>query len=594
MLIFALAACSINNPQADLSPPAPQADTTPTQTNIPLETASTLSHTPLPPTTTVEPTQVEPTMTVEPTHLPPEHDIAVRIQDGIGQFYNTLTGEQFIPRGNNYIRLANQQTSDGTILYHSTFNIGLYNPTEVEEALRQMQADGYNTVRVFLNPCCEENSLGDPAGGLSQEYVRNLADFLQKAKDHAIYVIITTDSIPGVGGYTEILDSTWSTDFGGYNAHYLTKGGIRAEIRQWSDLIQDLISEDAPMDAIFAYELRNELFFESNSPPLNYGTRMVSTANGKKYNMAVVEDRQRMMDEGLVFWIDSIRHEILKLDPTALVTVGFFPPDKPNPWDSGTRVIRTYPAIWESSLDFIDLHPYPGGYSLEKLAENFEMSGMLEKPIIMGEFGMARSSSTDEARTARILHDWQVDSCSYGFDGWLLWTWDSKEQTDFYNGLYGKGLINQVLMPLSRPDPCTAGVFDFIEHNLALGKPAIASRSLPDQPPSGAVDGTTSQWWGAGAFPPQWVQIDLEAPATIASIRLVITQYPAGKTIHQVWVGPTADQLYLLHTFEDFTIDAQVLTFKPENTIENVRFIRVITRKSPSWVGWQEIEVMAP
>jgi hypothetical protein len=27
---------------------------------------------------------------------------------------------------------------------------------------------------------------------------------------------------------------------------------------------------------------------------------------------------------------------------------------------------------------------------------------------------------------------------------------------------------------------------------------------------------------------------------------------------------------------------------------ENIQFIRVITRQSPSWVGWQEIEVLAP
>lgn len=130
--------------------------------------------------------------------------------------------------------------------------------------------------------------------------------------------------------------------------------------------------------------------------------------------------------------------------------------------------------------------------------------------------------------------------------------------------------------------------------NLARGAAAIASRSLPDQPPSGAVDGTTGLWWGAGAFAPQWVQIDLGQPSTIATIRLVVTQYPAGETIHQIWVGPTAEQLYLLHTFEGRTVDQQVLVYAPDAPLENIQFIRVITRQSPSWVGWQEIEVLAP
>jgi hypothetical protein len=31
----------------------------------------------------------------------------------------------------------------------------------------------------------------------------------------------------------------------------------------------------------------------------------------------------------------------------------------------------------------------------------------------------------------------------------------------------------------------------------------------------------------------------------------------------------------------------------PESPIENVRYIRVNTRQSPSWVGWQEIEVLS-
>ena len=130
--------------------------------------------------------------------------------------------------------------------------------------------------------------------------------------------------------------------------------------------------------------------------------------------------------------------------------------------------------------------------------------------------------------------------------------------------------------------------------NLALGKAVIATRSLPDQPPSGAVDGSMALWWGAGDFPMQWIQIDLGQPETIGTIRLVVTQYPAGDTIHQIWVGASQDQLYMLHSFEGYTVDGQVLEFTPDSPLENIQFIRVITRASPSWVGWQEIEVLAP
>lgn len=541
------------------------------------------------------PAATAPAMPAEPTPPPPEHRIGVRVVAGVGEFYDRATGDRFVPRGNNYVRLAAQQAPSGeTIQYHSTFNVGLYDAARAGEALRRMRAQGYNTTRVFLNGCCLADSLGDAAGGLSSAYIENLVDFLRQAEAAGIYVIITTDGIPPVGGYAEILNSTWSADFAGNSAIYLRAGGIGAEGQLWRDLIEALISQRAPLDAILAYELRNEVFFDSNLPPLSLTSGTVQTANGNAYDMASGDGKQRMMDEGLVYWIDALRAEILKVDPSALVTVGFFPPDKPNPWPSAPRLIRTYPAIWQSSADFFDLHPYPGGYGLDKLVENYEMAGMEEKPIVMGEFGVARSSYASEAAVARALHDWEVESCRHGFDGWLLWTWDTEEQVEFYNGLTGKGLIDQVLAPAVRPDPCQAGKFDFFEYNLALGKPAEASRSLPDQPPAGAVDGRTASWWGAGDFAPQWVQIDLGAPSTIRLVRLVVTQSPAGDTRHELWVGASPEELSLLHAFVGYTVDGQVLEFRPDAPVENVRFIRVATPKSPSWVGWQEIEVLAP
>jgi len=538
-----------------------------------------------------------PAPSVTPTSTPPEHRIAIRTVNGIGEFYDRLSGEKFIPRGNNYIRLAPQQGFSGeTFFYHSTFNTNLYDPVQVEEALSQMQEQGYNVVRVFMQGSCKDYCLGDPAGGSLEGYISNVADFLRKAKSHGIYVILTIDAEPGTSYYFKLLDSTWSEDFGGTNKNILTGGGILVGKEFWQDLIEELLSQNAPLDAIFAYELRNELFFENNATPLSYTSGTFKTVNGKTYDMASTEDRQSMMDENLLYWIDQIRNAILERDPTALVTVGFFVPQGPNPTRIGDiRLIETRPVIWDSSLDFIDLHPYPGfGFSLSQYVDNFGTAGMEAKPIIIGEFGAARTSYPSEAMTARALHDWQVESCQYGFDGWLLWTWDTGEQLDFYNGLTGIGQIDQVLAPSNRPDPCRAGIFDFFEYNLALGMPAEASRSLPNQPPSGAVDGTTSLWWGAGDFAPQWIMIDLGTPQAIGTIRLVITQSPAGDTIHQVWVGSSIDELYLFHTFEGYTVDGQVLEFKPESPAENIRYIRVNTRQSPSWVGWQEIELLAP
>jgi hypothetical protein len=47
----------------------------------------------------------------------------------------------------------------------------------------------------------------------------------------------------------------------------------------------------------------------------------------------------------------------------------------------------------------------------------------------------------------------------------------------------------------------------------------------------------------------------------------------------------------LLHQFNGFTVDDQVLEHEPARGWTNVRHVRVETHASPSWVSWKEIEV---
>ena len=48
----------------------------------------------------------------------------------------------------------------------------------------------------------------------------------------------------------------------------------------------------------------------------------------------------------------------------------------------------------------------------------------------------------------------QIESCRYGFDGWLLWTWDTEDTLGFWNALSQGSEIEKVLAPVNRPDPC--------------------------------------------------------------------------------------------------------------------------------------------
>ena len=131
--------------------------------------------------------------------------------------------------------------------------------------------------------------------------------------------------------------------------------------------------------------------------------------------------------------------------------------------------------------------------------------------------------------------------------------------------------------------------------NLALRKTVRVSRALGDFPAAMAVDGNRNNWWGSGAFAPQWIVVDLEANYVIAEVRLLPSQSPAGETTHRLLVkGPATNNEYEpLHTFQGATADARWVAFKLPEPLEGVRYIRIETTSSPSWVSWREVEVIA-
>lgn len=383
----------------------------------------------------------------------PEHHIDIRIvENGVGEFYNRVTGDKFIPRGMNYIRLAPQTKSDGSPTFgHALFDPGQYNSLKVSSDLSKMHNDGYNVVRVFLSP----DTMGTPTGGFSADYMKNIVEFLKYAETNEIYVIFTLDWLPG-GKYGAILNTDCCSTFALMNANFLPKAGLEANKVFFQDFARELIQMGAPTEYIFSYQLRNEMFYDGDQPPLSFNSGKVTTANGKTYDMSSTTDKQKMIEENNVYWLDSVRTAILEVDPTALVSVGFFVPQGPNPARIGDpRFVVSAPAIWQSHLDFVDLHAYPGfELNLKQHVENFGVNGMQQKPIIMGEFGGEISRFPSIFSAAQTFVDWQVESCKFGFDGWIFWTWDLSEQPDFFNALMKDGAINGVLSPNLRPDPC--------------------------------------------------------------------------------------------------------------------------------------------
>jgi hypothetical protein len=390
----------------------------------------------------------------------PDHRIGIRVVNGVGEFYDRQTSKRFVPRGNNYIRLTHHIENGQIVLSHSTFDPGLYDPSRSSLALTQMHQHGYNVVRVFLNSA----ALGAPDGGLSHAYLMNVADFLKLAAQNEVYVIVTQDWLPG-GKYGDVLNQECCALFEASNLLHLSRAGADAFEMFYTDFINALHGLNARTDVILSYELNNELYYDNDLPPLSLSSGKVTAVNYKTYEMSTPAVGDQMIAETMPYWINSVRGAILYRDPTALVSVGFFEPQKPNPGDVDQRLSVSAPAIWSSMADFIDLHTYrlpldPNDPNQEMMAQmqSFGMLGMLEKPIIMGEFGIEHLVGTT-AQAAVHLAAWQIESCAFGFDGWLLWTWDLSTTDDpnakYFYALEGQGAINAALAPTSRPDPCS-------------------------------------------------------------------------------------------------------------------------------------------
>jgi WD40-like Beta Propeller Repeat/RTX calcium-binding nonapeptide repeat (4 copies)/F5/8 type C domain len=127
--------------------------------------------------------------------------------------------------------------------------------------------------------------------------------------------------------------------------------------------------------------------------------------------------------------------------------------------------------------------------------------------------------------------------------------------------------------------------------NLARGRPVTTSWTLPDRPAARIDDGRNNFIWGS-YYAPQWVEIDLGSPQTVARIALVAAQTPNGSTDHVI-LGRAYmfDRWRGLGELRGDTRDGQLLQVVPTRPWRNIRYVRVETKSSPSWVAWREIAV---
>lgn len=557
--------------------------------------STTTSQAPTTDSTDTSTTVGEATTTTEP--IPTVDRIGIRIVEDRAEFFDTGTGQKFVPRGVNFVDFKEHPSIEFAFT-DSVFATNTYDPARVTQAFEDLTAIGYNTVRIFFDTCgSEQHCIGNPDGqGLNPEYLDNMVDVMRIAARTGIRVLLTANSLPDQGGYWErFFDPAFAAGHDGFerreNADWLHRGGIDAKEAFWNDLMSGLAERNAPFEVVLGWQLTNEWWLFKDIAPLSLDEGMVEAGDGKTYDMAAPGAKEEMIVATTVHYIDRMRAVIDRYDPESLVTMGFFAPLVEGPdW-----FVITEPFLTRADLDFFDFHAYhDDSPTIDEYAASFGMTGYESKPIVMGETGSGHGIVPSALQAASRSRQWYAESCQVGFDGWLNWgyyPWPDSQLGSPWTFLDSDGLLMDLLAPANHPDPCSNPDDSLKPHS--EGAAARASRESPGQPAGLVLDGRHDAW-NAGDFPPQWIEIDIADGSTVGSIHLTSDQWPWGISRYRIiaTLGDGSDVLLadVTRVLANDVIYSTVLSAP----VPDVTRVRVETLSGPSWVAWREISIDPP
>lgn len=399
--------------------------------------------------------------------------IGIRKNGKYACFYKTKSGRPFFVNGMNYIRLRHGD--------HATFEAAVgaspehYDRQQAEVMLKNLAENGYNTVRVFIIGRSSRNP--GIAGhykethGLYEPYMENVMDFLRLARSYGIYVLPTfgDGALPRNGYYRDRIKDMP----GGINVMYLTQEGIAAKTRYVLDFLTYIKTRDSSLlNVLLGIQFQNELYVRCDAWPFTQTEGILTMPNGKSYDMSVAEQRQRLMDEGINHYHNTLTKAIKTLAPELLVCEGVFTlravGKSPNthkgvfPVSSGDkRFPPTATVLGNSDLDFIDLHfyrtrrdePVPDAFHRDMDSMDFYSAEMRDiqklKPVIMGEFGSFRHIDDNFAQAGNNLLGIRDLAIEHHMMGVMMWTYDTFEQKQLYPAMEDKGAFLKKLSDFS-------------------------------------------------------------------------------------------------------------------------------------------------
>ncbi|MCP4643397.1 MAG: cellulase family glycosylhydrolase [bacterium] len=431
-----------------------------------------VSGTPLPAAAVaaVEPEQPKPEKRDPVLPLP---RIAIRTRpDGAGEFYVQTTGERFTPRGFNHTVLQHRTSG-----WHATFNLGVYNAAQLESTLAAMKRFGANCVRVWAWGYQDETGFtgGPDSCGLNAAYMENFVDFLRRATMRGMYVIPILDETPHNAYYDNVAimaeggTPDWTAT--GLGRQYLMKGPIAAKRQAVLDFVAFVKQADPNLlPTVLGWSFANEVSVNHTELPFMRVEGTATMPTGLTYDLADIGQRQACYDDTIVYWANELAAAVKAVDPAALTTAGMWtsdahgrsPDDGLVPDDKDPRRPPRPSALARQrcALDFLDVHIYPWDGTSKVRARAHERSIVMARgvPAIVGEYGVFKHNSLDEARV--MLADMLGQAYAMGYQGDLFWVWDMRGVSgQTWSAVEGdsKGLIGEHAMQLRAEPPGAPG-----------------------------------------------------------------------------------------------------------------------------------------
>ena len=205
---------------------------------------------------------------------------------------------------------------------------------------------------------------------------------------------------------------------------------------------------------IFAIDIFSEIYVSVHEQPYSLTSRII-TFGGVPYDMARSIARQQLVDVYGNIWFNTVAKAIKSVSPSILISASQFSPNavghdgfhgvQPRPPNADDRYPLRPASLVNSLADYIDLHVYP---IYNNTRAEFEEAALTRaKPLLLGETGAFKFAHPTPSLGAIAIKNTMLESVSYGFSGWGIWTWDTVEQLSLWTLAEANNTMNDVLAP---------------------------------------------------------------------------------------------------------------------------------------------------